>query len=401
MTERKAPVWWGIPKRFSERGRERKISWLELFYDLVYAGSISQLTEHLARHPSFHSLCYVVFLFAFLFWSWLNGSLYHDLHGNAGVRSRITTLWQMMAVAAVAVTLPDVFEGHHVGFAISFSVVQMLITYLWWSTGYYDPAHKPLNHWYVVCYGFSFILLVISAFVPYHMATILWVIALISNFSAGILSTRVTQREMLKRGETFSATNSMIERFGLLTMIVLGEAILGIIHGVGACRETSFVVWLSFVLSILVAFLLWWIYFDMLGESHAKPGYFNFLFLTFGYLPLLAAFAVIGASMRVMLSDVTASPHGIARTMLGVSIAIILLTTVGISTVIQQDQAEEKAMRKILGLMFAISFLMLIVTGIGWYVSLPIYLGLTAATLLTSIIFAIRVWLGYGLFSQD
>ncbi|MCW3125604.1 MAG: Low temperature requirement protein LtrA [Bacteroidetes bacterium] len=401
MSERKAPVWWGIPKRFSERGKDRKISWLELFYDLVYAGAISQLTEHLARHTDLHALCYVFFLFAFLFWSWLNGSLYHDLHGNAGVRSRITTLWQMMAVAAVAVTLPEVFAGHHAGFAISFAVVQMLITYLWWSTGYYEPSHKMLNRWYIFNYSISFILLVVSAFTTYHTALILWVLALLSNLSAGILSSRSTQREMLKRGESFSASSSMIERFGLFTIIVLGEAILGIIHGIGACTDTSFIIWVSFVLSILVAFLLWWVYFDLLGESHAKPGYFNFIFLTFGYLPLLFSFAVIGAAMRVMLSDSSASPHGIARKMLGIAVAVILLSTVSISRIMEQDKAEEKAIGKILRLVLFTSAWVLVVTAISGYVSLPVYLGLIAATLLGAIALSFRVWLGYGLFSEE
>jgi hypothetical protein len=70
----------------------------------------------------------------------------------------------------------------------------------------------------------------------------------------------------------------------------------------------------------------------------------------------------------------------------------ILISTVGISAAMRHDQAEEKAMRKILGLIFSTSFMILIVTVIGWYVSLPIYLGLIAATLLTSIALAIRVW---------
>lgn len=42
----------GAPKNFLERKHERKIGWLELFYDLVYVAEISQLTHHLAIHPS-------------------------------------------------------------------------------------------------------------------------------------------------------------------------------------------------------------------------------------------------------------------------------------------------------------------------------------------------------------
>ncbi|HSH65603.1 MAG TPA: low temperature requirement protein A [Bacteroidia bacterium] len=57
-----------------ERKREKKIGWLELFYDLVYVAAISQLTHHLAQHPSWHPLCYSCLLFSLVFWSWVNGS---------------------------------------------------------------------------------------------------------------------------------------------------------------------------------------------------------------------------------------------------------------------------------------------------------------------------------------
>ncbi len=38
MSKHQSPQWWGPPKNFSERKNERKISWLELFYDLVLCG---------------------------------------------------------------------------------------------------------------------------------------------------------------------------------------------------------------------------------------------------------------------------------------------------------------------------------------------------------------------------
>ena len=401
MAERKAPVWWGIPKRFSERVRERKISWLELFYDLVYAAAISQLTEHLAQHPDMHGLLYMLFLFAFLFWSWLNGSLYHDLHGNSGVRTRLATLWQMMSIAAVAITIPEVFRGHHQGFAISFSGVQLVITYLWWSTGYYEPAHKALNKYYVRMSGISLVIIIVSAFTPYHIALGLWVLVLISNFSSGLLSRKTVERETQKRGEIFSASDSIIERFGLFTIIVLGEALLGIIHGVRSTEGTSFMVWVCFILSILIAFLLWWIYFDMLGESSAKAGYMNLLYLSTGYLPLLVSFAVTGSMLRVMLSDVTTAPHNIARTMFGTAVAVILISTASILHIMQQNEAEEKAMNKLSWLIFFTSIVVALVTIAGNYCTLPLYLGLMVATLVTCVIFGFRVWLGYGLFTEN
>ena len=138
-------IWWGPPKKFAERLNERKISWLELFYDLVYVAAISQLTSRLTQHTNWSELGYFLLLFSLIFWSWMNGSMYHDLHSSPGIRSRFLTLFQMLAMSAVAITVKAAFEGHHQSFGISFLVIQCLITYNWWSVGYYDPSHKALN----------------------------------------------------------------------------------------------------------------------------------------------------------------------------------------------------------------------------------------------------------------
>jgi len=75
MSERhKNLSWWGPPKKFDERKNERKISWLELFYDLVYVAAIAQITHHLSNHLSWHELLYSFLLFSLIFWSWINGS---------------------------------------------------------------------------------------------------------------------------------------------------------------------------------------------------------------------------------------------------------------------------------------------------------------------------------------
>src|SRR5215217_4510424 len=164
MSDRKTNLWWGAPKNFNERKNERKISWLELFYDLVYVAAIGQLTHQVAAHPSWRTAGYSFLLFALIFWSWVNGSQYYDLHGSDSIRTRLLTFWQMLAVAAVAITIPAVFEGHQQNFAVAFAVIQILITYLWWSVGLYDPSHRVFNKFYTFNYLIAFALLIISAF---------------------------------------------------------------------------------------------------------------------------------------------------------------------------------------------------------------------------------------------
>jgi hypothetical protein len=47
MSDQPKNLWWWSPKNFDDRKNERKISWLELFYDLVYVAAIGQLMHHL------------------------------------------------------------------------------------------------------------------------------------------------------------------------------------------------------------------------------------------------------------------------------------------------------------------------------------------------------------------
>src|SRR5258705_11233782 len=102
---KKAPSWWGPPRKFDPNFEERKISWLELFFDLVYVIAISRITHHLSLHISMSGFFEYSGLFILIFWGWFNGSLYHDIHSNAGLRTRLMTLWQRLIMAALAITI--------------------------------------------------------------------------------------------------------------------------------------------------------------------------------------------------------------------------------------------------------------------------------------------------------
>ncbi len=137
--------WWGAPKKFSIEKEERKISWLELFYDLVYVIAISTITHYVAQQFSINALLDYFYLFVIIFWGWLNGSLYHDLHGTEGLRTRLMTLWQMVIIAALVITLHTGPENLLFNATIVLLIMQAYITYLWWSVGLYDKEHRRLN----------------------------------------------------------------------------------------------------------------------------------------------------------------------------------------------------------------------------------------------------------------
>jgi low temperature requirement protein LtrA len=395
MTGKKTNLWWGPPKRFSERKNERKISWLELFYDLVYVAAVSQLTHHLAEHPTWQQLGYSFLLFSMIFWSWVNGSQYYDLHGNDSIRTRVFTLLQMLAVAAVAITVKDAFEEHHQSFAIAFAVIQVIITYLWWSVGQYDHSHRKFNKFYIFNYSISFILLIVSVLTSYATATILWAIVLLFNLTPSLTGARTIVTELKKRGEVFSASAALIERFGLFTIIVLAESILGVVSGIAEVKDKHPAAWIAFITGILIAFLLWSIYFDMTSEQESKKGYKYLQWLIFLHFPLLAAFGVAGACIKIVLTDMRADLHANIQWMFCMAIAVILFAIVGIASLMEEEEEDRSYITPVSRLLIVTGIIILAVPFLGSYLNTLTFLGIIALILFIPVFVGIRSWVRY------
>src|SRR3954470_19960106 len=203
-------LWWGPPRNFDDRLHERKIGWLELFYDLSFVAAISQLTQQLSTHPSWPVAGFCFLLFSLIFWAWTNGSQYYDLHGSDGIRTRAFTFLQMLAITGVAISIPGFFEGHHRPLALSFLVIQGLITYLWWSVGLYDPSHRILNLPYLVNYCLAFALLLLSIFTGPALARGLWVAVTALDITPALFGARLIVGVLRQRGQVFTASATLV-----------------------------------------------------------------------------------------------------------------------------------------------------------------------------------------------
>ena len=400
MPAKHTNFWWGSPKRFDERKHERKISWLELFYDLVYVAAISQLTHELAIHPSWQELWYSFLLFSLIFWSWVNGSQYYDLHGNDSVRTRVFTFLQVLAVAAVAITIKDAFEGHPKSFAIAFAVIQILITYLWWSVGLYDPSHRVFNKFYTFNYLTAFIVLIFSVFTSYEIGTILWIIVLVLNLTPSLTGARTIVAILKERGQVFSASATLIERFGLFTIIVLAESILGTVTGIAEVKDKHPAAWMAFILGILIAFLLWSLYFDMTSEGETKLGYSYMQWFIFLHFPLLAALGVVGACIKVLLAEIEIHSHINIQWMICVAIATILFMITGIAAVMKQEEEDRSYIRPVSRLLIITGLMVLIVPWFERYLGTVAFLSVISLILFVPVFIGIRSWVRYKFFED-
>jgi low temperature requirement protein LtrA len=139
-----------------------------------------------------------------------------------GVRTRLFTLLQMLAVAAVAITINDAYAGYHRSFAVAFAVIEAIINYLWWSAGIWDKSHRRFSIYYTInCTALHFVYLLFQRLFDYKHSNHIMVDRFVVQFNTWTYRARAIVKGLKQRGEVFSASAALVERFGLFAIIVL------------------------------------------------------------------------------------------------------------------------------------------------------------------------------------
>jgi low temperature requirement protein LtrA len=132
-------------------------------------------------------------------------------------------------------------------------------------------------------------------------------------------------------GELESAvavTDSLIERFGLFVIIVLGDTVTGVVSGLTSDPTDARKLVVGLV-CVLVGFGAWWTYFDFVGHHPPRNIRTSVVTWLVGHLPIGAAIAAMGATMPVLVTH--AREHRTAAApawMMCVSAAVVLTFTV-------------------------------------------------------------------------
>lgn len=309
-------AWWGPPREFDKRPDDRRVSWLELFYDLVYVIAISRITHFLTPAIHLDNALEYIGLFTLIFWGWLNGSLYYDLHGNEGLRTRLITLWQMMIIAALAITLQKpVFR---VNITVVFMIMQVFISYLWWSVGFYDPRHRRYSRPYMIFFLSALFLMAASLIVGESWLMLLFPLVVICNYLPPFSSGALLRHSAVE----LDLSPSMYERLGLFTIILFGEVVLGVVTGASKIQVLDFGACLDFAFSLSIVFALWWIFFTLVANRQAKKGFITGTILELLYLPALIALGLMAAVFNSIF-DMQAEVHSL-QSAFGIALAVFL-----------------------------------------------------------------------------
>lgn len=285
----------------------RHATWLELFYDLVFVVAVSQLAHKLSQEVSLLGFLSFAALFVPVWWAWIGTTFYANRFDTDGMGRRILMGLQMLAISALAVNVHHGLGESSVGFALAYAAsrLMLILEYLW--AGWYIPEARRLTNRYALGFSIGMLLWLISVFVPLPIRLGLWVLGLGIDFA-----TPLSARQLLLQIPPHP--EHLPERFGLFTIIVLGEAIIAVVNGISEMDWNGFSV-IAAVLGFTAAFSLWWLYFDNVEGSalatSEKTGRMLILQLwLYIHLPLVIGLAATGVGVEHVIesSNNTALP---------------------------------------------------------------------------------------------
>ncbi|MEA5619383.1 low temperature requirement protein A [Cronbergia sp. UHCC 0137] len=326
--------WWRSPiLRVGEDHEQRRATWLELFYDLVFVVAIAELAHNLSQDVSWWGLISFVALFVPIWWCWLGATFYATLFDTDDLGDRLLTLLQMMIIAALSVNVHHGLSTSSLGFGITYVAARTILIIQYLIAGYYIPQARPLTNWYIKGFSLSMLFWLISLLVPTPWRFGFWTLGLMLEFitplGTGHLAAQITPN-----------LYHVPERLGLFTIIVLGESFAAVVKGVTEKQwDTSSLLVAGFGMSI--AFSFWWLYFDSVDGSPLetmKTGKMG-IFITWLYSHLFLAMGLaatgVGVKHLITNSAVTLLPVNERWLFCGaVTVCLLILAVINLTTCI-------------------------------------------------------------------
>jgi len=380
---------WRPPRAHGEIIAERSVSFLELFYDLVYVVVVAQAAHHLAEHVTWRGVGEFAVVFGLIWIAWINGTMYHDLHGRGDGRTRTFVFIQMGLLVLLAVFTANATGDDGAAFAIVYTLFLAVITWLWYTVRRQDDEQwRSMTTPYLTGMVISIAVVGTSAFFSDDIRTAMWA-CLVIGWVVGlaILDRVVGSDQDVGR----AATDAMIERFGLLVIIVLGEVVVGVVGGITDAGRSPIAI-VTGMIALMIGFAFWWTYFDFVGGRRMRPTSGAFSTWILGHLPVTMAVASSGAAMVSLIENASddRAPVETAWLLAG-SVAVGLLALTVIMSALEDSERLARVYRPVAIALVGAALVSLV---IGLIRPAPWALAaLLVATLMSVWFFAIIRWL--------
>jgi low temperature requirement protein LtrA len=302
---------------------------LELLFDLCFVVAVGQaagaLHHDLSAGNVGHGLVSYLIVFFTIWWPWVNFTWFASAYDTDDIAYRLLTFVQMAGILVVTAGVSSVFEDLDFRTAVvGYVIMRVALVLLWLRAAAEDPAGRPVALRFAVGIG---------------VVQLLWVVRLAIDGPLGFAAILVLGSAELaipiwaeRSGRhTPWHPEHIAERYGLFTIIVLGECVLASSTAVQTALQAGAlsvaVVAIAFGGLVLV-FSLWWAYFKQRAGLEEGLSLRAAIAWGYGHYVVFAAVAALGAGLQVatdsVLGEVALAAAAVGLTV-GVPVVIYLV----------------------------------------------------------------------------
>ena len=297
----------GLLRVKSGHGHHR-VSFVELFFDLVFVFAVTQLSHRLMEHFTPHGAAETLLLMLAVWWVWMFTAWATNWLDPEKRPVCYLMLTLMLGGLILSSSIPKAFEERGLAFAVGYTGIQLVRTlfFLWAVRG-----HERLTQNFQRIFSwlaFAAVFWIAGAFAHGTERLVLWTIAFGIEFISPAVYFWVPGLGRSKSEEWNVEGGHMAERAALFIIIALGESILvtgATFSNLGWTTATV----TAFVVSFAGSLAMWWLYFDVSAETGSRtisassdPGRVARLSYTYIHLLLVAGIIVAAVGDEFVLA---------------------------------------------------------------------------------------------------
>ena len=297
----------------------KRVSWVELYLDLVFVLAVGQLAHLIVVEPESRSVWIALGLFLTLWWTWVGFAVLYNRHGADRPEQRLLFLAASVPAGVAAVAIAPASTGDGAVFALSLAIIRVILAVAAAAGVERTPTPRPADILRLriarACLT-SAVLFGVSAAVPGPWRYVLWAIGISIESSTMLAEDRDAMRRLrtdhdlaaLAPAEAAEGLDAhhFAERFGLFLIILMGEVVVeaGQASAEGNIATTG--TWAALAAAMVLAAALWWLYFDSVADINLKV-----LELSGGSPSMARAIFAIGHMLPAFALLITAAGIGL------------------------------------------------------------------------------------------
>jgi low temperature requirement protein LtrA len=294
-------------RQIAPHGHHR-VTYAELFFDLVFVFAVTQIAHTLLAHFTPLGVLQVTLLFLAVWWVWVFTTWITNWLDPEQTPVRLLLFAMMLGGLVLSTSIPTAFDGRGLWFAIAYAAMQVGKTVFLWVSTPPQRMSARMNAIRITAWlSMSAVFWIAGGLAEGQSRLVLWAIALVIEYMSPAVRFWIPRYGPSSVADWVIEGGHMAERCALFVIIALGESVIvtgATFSGLAWSAENV----TAFVSVLGGSIAMWWIYFHKGAEAgseeiskSSEPGRLARLAYTYLHMPIVAGIIICAVADELVL----------------------------------------------------------------------------------------------------